>query len=276
MAAIMSYLYSILWSIVVLGIIIYFVFVKKSRNRKAAETGEDKERVRQAAGQMLVGVNDYQLAYAHWEEHESYGRTVKTTYFRYGAAFQGETLWIFPLHIDKRSRQVQAGNPITLTSRNLGKVTVKTKEKNGVISRVEAWLGDKQGHAIAQLYVDAENLRKSRWFPVNILQPQECEAFSRFITALAQQVASENPGIDAVIAAEVNEGYGVIGAGLSIAGAVGAMVFPPFGAVLCLIGLILSIVGKSKGAKSKKCLIISIICMVWAVFFNYMYFTIMW
>lgn len=276
MAAIMSYLYSILWWILVLGVIIYFVFVKKSRNRKAAETGEDKERVRQAAGQMLVGVNDYQMAYAHWEERESYGRTVKTTYYRYGAAFQGGTLWIFPLHIDKKSRQVQAGSPITLTAQNLGKVTVRTKEKNGVISRVEVWLGDKQGHAIAQLYVDGENLRKSRWFPVNILQQQECEAFARFITALAQQVAGENPGIDAVIAAEASESYGVIGAGLSIGGAIGAFVFPPFGAVLCLIGLILAIVGKSKGAKSKKGLIISIICILWAVFFNWLYFTIMW
>lgn len=276
MATIISYLYSILWCAVVLGVIIYFVFIKKSRNRKAAETGEDKERVRQAAGQMLVGVNDYQMAYAHWEEQESYGRTVKTTYYRYAAAFQGGTLWIFPLHIDKKSRQVEAGNPITLTAQNLGKVTVNAKEKNGVISRVEVWLGDKQGHAIAQLYVDSENLRKSRWFPVNILQQQECEAFSRFITSLAQQVASENPGIDAVIAAEASEGYSVIGAGICIAGAIGAIVFPPFGAVLCLVGLILAIVGKSKGAKSKKGLIISIICVVWAAFFNWMYFTIMW
>lgn len=272
----MEYIGSFIWWIIVMGAIIYFVFIKKSQNRKAAETGEDRERIKKAVGEMLVGVDDYKLVYAHWEERESYGRTVKTTYFRYAAAFQGQTLWVFPLSIDKRTRQVQVGRPITLTPQNLGKVTVKTKEKNGAVSRVEIWLGDKQGHTIVQLYADAENLRKSRWFPVNILQQEECEAFARFLTPLAQQVAGENPNIDAVITAEAGKSYEIIGGCLCIGGAVGGIIFPPFGAILCLIGLILAIIGKSQGGKSNKWLIISIVCMVVVVFFNWFYFTIMW
>lgn len=275
MATVMEYIVSFLWWAAVIGVIIYYVFVKKSRNRKDAESGADKERVKQAAGQMLVGAGDYGQVYAHWEKQESYGRTVKTTYFRYAAAFQGQTLWIFPLQIDKHTREVRADRPMTLTPQNLGKVTVRVKEKDGVVSRVDAWLGDKQGHDIVELYVDAENLRKNRWFPVNILQQEECGAFLRFITALAQQVAGENPDIDAVIAAEASKSYGTIGAGLSIAGAVGGIIFPPFGAVLGLIGLFLAVVGKKKGDTGKKCLIISIVCAVWLVFFNWMYFAIM-
>ena len=269
----MDYLFSALWLVVVIGGIVYFGFVKKSRNRRDAEGGEDKARVRQALMSVLNGDSGYQLAYAHWEEQESYGRTVRTTYFRYAVAFQNRTILVFPLHIDKKTRQVQAGNPMILSNENLGKVTVKTKEKDGALSRVDAWLGDKQGHSIIHFYVDAENLRKSRWYPVNILQQEECGAFERFITPLAQQVASENPNVDAMLEAEAKEGLGLVGACISIAGALGGICLPPLGAVVCLIGLILALVALKKGAKSKKGLIVSVICIVWIAFFNWFYFT---
>ena len=78
-----------LW-IVIIGAVVYNVFIKKSKNRKAAESGEDQENVRRAVRQLLDG--DSQKVYAHWEEHESYGRRVRVTYHRYALAFQGETL----------------------------------------------------------------------------------------------------------------------------------------------------------------------------------------
>jgi len=268
----MQYIPSIVLWAAIIGWVIYTVFIKKSRNLSAAQRGEDKDRVKQAINRFLGTADAPQIVYAHWEERESYGRTVKTTYYRYAVAFQSQTMWVFPLHVDKKTHQVQAGEPTTLTAEKLGKVTVLTKEKDGAVNHVEVWLGDKQGHAIFQLYVDAQNLRKNRWFPLNILQQEECAAFARFISPLAQRVADENPGVDALMAAEASEGYGIIGAGLSIGGAIGGLFFPPLGALLCLIGLILSVVGKVKGAKKNKCLIISIVCAVWTAVFMWVYF----
>lgn len=262
----------LLW-VVIIGAVIYQVFIKKNNNRKAAQSGEDKARVRQAVEPLLREAGNFQLAYAHWEEQESYARTVKTTYYRYAAAFQGEMLWVIPLGIDKKTREVQAGEPMPFTAAKLGKVAVKTKEKDGAVKRLEVELCDKQGHAIIQLFVDAENLRKSRWYPVNILQQEECEAFRRFIEQLAQRVASENPGVDALLEAEAKESLGIFGAGISIIGAILGLFLAPLGAVLCLLGLIVSLVAKLKGAKGKKSLIISVVCMLWMALFNWFYYT---
>lgn len=272
----MEYIPSIILWVIIIGALVYNFVVKKNQNRKEAQAGEDKQRVKQAVEPLLSGVGSFKLVYAHREEQESYARTVKTTYYRYAVAFQDQTLCIFPLGIDKKTREVQAGRPSVLSSDKLGKVTVKAAEKNGTVNRVKVWLGDKQGHTIIELTVEAESLRKNRWFPVNIAQQEECEAFHRFATALAQQVAKENPGIDAVIEAESGAGLGVVGAALSIAGVVSGIFSPFFGSVLCAIGLILSIVGKAKGAKGKVCLIISVICAVliaiyWPIYLKYIF-----
>lgn len=257
----MEYLPSLIVWVVIIGAVVYNVFIKKSKNRAAARSGEDLERVRQAARQYLATADNPTIVYAHWEKQESYGRSVRTTYYRYAVAFQGQTMWVFPLHVDKKTHQVQAAEPMTLTAEKLGKVTVTTTEKDGAPSRLDVWLGDKQGHVIVQLYVDAEHLSKSRWYPLNILQTEECAAFGRFITPLAQRVAGENPDVDAKLAAEANASVGRLGMGVSIAGIVASFLFPFVGIPVCLLGLILSIVSKVKGAK-KKYLLVSGACMV--------------
>lgn len=252
----------ILWAVII-GAVIYNVFVKKSKNRKAAESGEDQVRVRGAVGQALDG--NVPTVYAHWEEHESYGRRVRITYHRYALAFQGETLWVFPLGIDKKTREMQVSRPMVLSPENLGKVTVKAREKNGAAERLELWLGDKKGHEIQRLTVDTENLRKNRWYPVNISQQEECAALERFMTSLSEKVAAENPGVDALIEAENNEGVGILGAIVSGIGAVFSIFMPPLGAIVCLVGLVMSIASKRRGNKGKAPLAISIVCMALSV-----------
>ena len=261
----------ILW-IVILGAVAYHLFVKKGKNRKAAESGEDRDSVRTAVGRMMDGSEDVQTVYAHWEERESYGRRVRITYHRYALAFRGETRWLFPLGVDKKTRRVEADRPVVLTPENLGKVTVKTKEKNGGVERVKLWLGDKKGHVVAELTVDAENLRKNRWFPLNILQREECAALERFAVALSQRVAAENPGIDDLIKAENNEGLGVIGAFVSGIGAVFSIFMPPLGLAVCLIGLALAVVSKLRGASGKVFLIVSVLCTALGAGFFWMFF----
>ena len=148
---------------------------------------------------------------------------------------------------------------------------MKTKEKDGEPERLEIWLGNKQGHVVQELTVDAENLRKNRWYPMNIAQREECGALLSFITGLARQVARENPGVDALIQAESNEGLGIIGAVVSGIGAVFTLFYPPAGLAVCLIGLVMSLVSKLKGTKSKKWLLISGACMVFALGFGWFY-----
>ena len=267
----MEYLPSIVLWIAIIGFLVYTLVIKKNKNRQEAEGGADKERYQSAVKGLLNETDSFRLAYAHWEEQESYGRTIKTTYHRYGLAFRDQTLCVFPLGIDTKTREVQAGRPVVLSPENLGKVTVKTKEKDGEPERLEIWLGDKQGHVIQELTVDAENLRKNRWYPMNIAQQEECGALLSFITGLAQQVARENPGVDALIKAESNEGLGMIGAVVSGIGAVFTFFYPPAGLAVCLIGLVISLVSKLKGAKSKKWLLISGACMVFALGFGWFY-----
>ena len=245
---------------------------KRNRGRAAAQTGEDLENVRRAAaGALPDGCSP--AIYAHREEQSSGGRHVTTTYYRYAVAYQGQTLYVLPLQVDKRTRQMQVGRPALFTPENLGKVTVKTKEKNGAVSRVEIWLGNKQGEAMLELRVDAENLRKNRYLPVNIMQQEECAAFERFISALAQRVSAENPGVDDLIRANDNAGLGIFGAGIAVFGAFMTLFLPdiPIGAVLGVIGLIMAIVSKARGAKGVASLIVSILCVIWSVGFYWFY-----
>lgn len=264
----------ILWLVIIIAVVNVTV-IRKSKNRKAAQSGEDRERVRNASAPLLRESDNAPLIYAHWEERESYGRTVKTTYHRFVVAYRDQTLWVSPFFIDKKTREMGLDRPKVLSTDNLGKITVTKKEKNGEIRQVKVWLADKQGHVLSQFDVEAENWRKNRWFPVNILQYEECAAFTRFIEALAARVAAENPGVDDLIKAEANEGLGVIGAIVSVVGAVFSIFFPPLGAAIALVGLLMSAISKLRGASGIIFLIVSIVCALVGAGFIWMYFTIM-
>lgn len=266
--------FSLLWTVVIVGIVGGNLF-KFIRNRKAAQSGEDKARLCNAADMLQGKDGNNPILFAHWEERESYGRTVKTTYFRYVVSFQDEMLYVAPLYIDKKTRQMQMGQLTIYTADQLGKIEVTSRQKNGAADHLEIVLDDKKGQTLFQFHVDAKNTRKNRFYPVNILQYEECAAFERFINALAQRVAAENPGIDEIIKANGNEGFGVIGAIVSVIGAVISFFFPPAGIFLGLIGLCLAIVTRIKGARGIAPLIISIICFIWCSGFLWLYITIM-
>lgn len=254
-----------IWALIV-GAVVWYYAVKRSNNLKAAQSGEDKESLRRAVEPLLGGDGDYRILYSHWEETEHYGRTTRITYYRYAIAFKDRMLCVFPLNIDKKTQEIRASQPTVFTPENLGKVTVITNQKNGEVKHMDIWLYDKQGATLSELDVDAENLRKTRYFPVNISQKEECAAFESFMNSFTQSVSAANPGIEDVIKANNKMGtatlFGVFGAILSITGAIAGIFFPPVGIVLALAGLALSILGKVKGAESKVALIISIFCFV--------------
>ena len=270
----MEYLMMAIFWIVIIGAAIAYIFVKKSNNRKDAQNGADKARVQNAAELLFGDGEKHRILYAHWEKREHYGRTTKITYFRYAVIFQDQTICVAPLYIDKNTRQIQVLQPKLYTPENLGKIEVKTRQKDGVIKRIEIWLGNKKGQTLEQFYVDAENLRSNRYFPVNLEQQEECAAFERFITPLAQRIDAENPGVDALIQAYHNENTGMVGAIISGIGAFSAFFFPPMGMVLSLVGLVLTGISKAKGATGKKpliYLIISIVAIILSAVFMFGY-----
>lgn len=271
---------SLLFWVLVCGIIVYNLFIKKAKNRTAAASGEDLRRVEQAVrGLLPQDDQNAGIVYAHWEDVTHSGRTTRTTYYRYAAAFKGETLWVFPLQVDKKTHDVQAGSPWVLTPGKLGKVMVTISDKNGMIRQLEVWLADKQGDVIVKLYVNAENLNSSKFLPMNILQEDECAAFERFISPLAQKVAADNPGIDEMIAQKSAGGKAGVAIGLAVGGLLGGIFVPPVGLFLCVVALALSIRAKkwSGGRNGMASLIVSVICLLlsaaWCAFFLWMSFS---
>lgn len=191
------------------------------------------------------------VLYAHWEKQEHYGRTTKTTYYRYVVAYNEQEMYVSPLNLDRKTGQIQLVQPFIFNQENLGKVTVNARQKNGATTHLDIWLGDKQGQKLLELYVDVENLNSNRWFPFNILQQEECDGLEHFLTAFTQRVADVNPDIEDVIKANNNESTSKLGSGLAIAGAIVSILFAPIGLVMALIGLILSIVSKKRALKAK-------------------------
>ena len=268
--------------IIIAGFAVYRVYKKneKSVNRQKAAAGEDIENVRRMVRNSLPpGAQDAQIVYAHWEDMQhSYEyeedvhyvrrntRTTRTTtYYQYAVAFKSETLWVFPLKIDKDTRDAQIGAPLVLTPERLGKVQTTIKDKNGAIQRVETTLADRQGGIIVRMCVDAENLNSNKYLPMNILQEDECTAFKRFIVPLARKVEAENPGIDRLIGKKAVGGRGIVSVVLSIGGLLTGIFVPFSGVGLCLVGLMLAIDGKGRGNPGSKALITSGACVVMSV-----------
>ena len=84
---------------VIIAVIVVYTQVKKASNMRKAETGMDKEKIKQLAARALPGESGYRVAYAHWEDVQHYGRTTRTTYYTYILAFDAERLLV----IDRKS-----------------------------------------------------------------------------------------------------------------------------------------------------------------------------
>lgn len=267
-----SIMFFIVWGLIMI-VAVAFNLIRRNGNIKKAHDGEDKNLIKEKLRQIFN--EDVPFVYAHYENQESYGRTVRTTYFRYIVVFLEKTLQVFPVRIDKKTREVQLARPFVLTTENLGKITVQEKMKNDQLKRLDVWLGDKQGHCIVEFEVDSTNLRKSKWFPVNLVQEKEGEEFKKFITSLAQVVAKENPQIDLIIANEANEGLGTLGMIVSIIGIFVGVFLPPLGLIISIIGFVMSLVGKLKGSSNRKSFIICTVCMIWSMLFCIFYIAVM-
>lgn len=206
------------------------------------ETGKDMEKLKAAVRQVLPELSGCKLVYAHWERSETYGRKTTTYYYTYAIAFDAAQMWIIPLKYEKDSSLPQ--QPVRITADNVGVADMNETRKNDQLSRVTVLLRDKDGSSPLEFYVDAQNLKSDRFHHFNIKQPEECEAFARFMGPLAQKVTAENGEVRECLAAEELEGRKKSGKTFGI-----------LSLVLCwlpLAGLVFGVIGLLSAPKPKE------------------------
>ena len=155
-------LYGIL-ALAAIGVVIFiFMQLKEKKNKSLAESGEDKARLKDVAARVFAGVDGVSALYGHYEHVQHYGRSTRTTYYRYLLAHDSQRLWIAPLDFQQGS--ILPAQPVGITKDDLGKAEVQIRTaKDGSTTRVEFTLYDKDGKQIVQAWASAQNLRESRF-----------------------------------------------------------------------------------------------------------------
>lgn len=185
--------------LVFLGVVAMFVVgfayiqVREKINLKKAETGEDKEKLRQLVALALPGETGYRVAYAHWEKVEYRGRTQRTTYFCYALAFDASRLWVIPLRF--QGNEAVPAQAVLFTSEMIGMAEVDISKHIESVRRVNVILRDKEGKQFLICNVDAANTREDRFHHFNILQEEECDRFAQFMQSMSNQVKQSNQGL---------------------------------------------------------------------------------
>ena len=240
--------------------------IKEKRNLAKAQDGKDLRRLREEIERILPEAASWDVAYAHWEKVERYGRTTRTTYYCYGLAFNDKQLYIIPLTFDE-DNDMELHEPMLADSSVLGIVSHYTlsDKKTGEIKRITATFHDKNGKELLTLYVDTANTREDRFHHVNIVQPKECRHFDQFIRSLSGQVSEENADLPERVASEAAAKnnrtaiiLGVIGIFFSV--------IPAAGILLGILGLIFA----SKAAQQRS--ILSLVLPVLALAAGLLFF----
>lgn len=168
--------------------------MKENKNRGLAQSGADMERLKQAIARVLPQEESgYQVAYAHWEDVQHYGRSTRTTYYTYGVAFGNDKLWVVPLGYNKE--EIRPSAPACFTSENTGVLDVEPRMKNETLTNLKLTLRDKNGANPTYLEFEPMNTRKDRFHHVNIAQQQECEQLLQFAQTLSGTVDQEHEGL---------------------------------------------------------------------------------
>lgn len=253
-------LYGIL-AFAAIGIVIFiFMQLKEQKSKRLAESGEDKARLKDVAARLFAGIEDCHSLYGHYEEVQHYGRSTRTTYYRYLLAHDSQRLWIAPLDFQQGS--ILPAQPVEITKDDLGKAVVDIRSaKDGSTTRVDFTLYGKDGKQIIQAYASAENLRESRFYPVNILQEEECARFGRFITELANQVNQENEALNKELERQANKNAGKGAMILAIGGIIIGILLPIAGIIMGAVAIFMSPKKEDNFGRMSASRIMGIVCI---------------
>ena len=259
-------LYGIL-AFAAIGIVIFiFMQIKEKKNKSLAESGEDKARLKAVSDRLFAGVPDCHALYGHYEDVQHYGRSTRTTYYRYLLAHDSHRMWIAPLDFQQGS--ILPGQVVEITKEDLGKASVQVRNaKDGSTTRVEFTLYDKSGKQIIQAWASSENLRESSYYPVNILQPEECTRFGQFMTAFANEVNQENAALNEELERQANKSAGKGSVILSIIGIIAGMILPLCGIIMGAIAIFMAPKKEDNFGKMPASRILGIICICTSICF---------
>lgn len=250
--------------IIVLAVICVVIFIfmqlKEKKNKRLAASGEDKARLKSVADRLFAGIADCHPLYGHYEDVQHYGRSTRTTYYRYLLAHDSQRLWIAPLDFQQGS--ILPAQPVEITKEYLGKATVDVRTaKDGTPTRVEFVLYGKDGKQIIQACATSENLRESRYYPVNILQEEEVARFSQFMTGFVNEVNQENQEFIADLERQANKNAGKGAMIMAIGGIFIGMLLPPAGVIMGAIAMFMAPSKKDNFGKMAASRIMGIVCI---------------
>ena len=160
------------WGVLIVVAVIY-VTVREKFNLKKAETGEDRVRIKNIFKKVLPDTwGNYKIAFACWEKTEYQVKRRITHYWSYAVAFSWDEMYIVPLLCE--DRQIRYKESFCITKDSLGMVNAKSGEN---------WmtLYGKDQKEILTLKVEAKNTKSDKYHPVNIVQEEEADAFTKLV-----------------------------------------------------------------------------------------------
>ncbi|MCI8945463.1 MAG: hypothetical protein HFI91_00175 [Lachnospiraceae bacterium] len=152
-------------------IIFIYVIIKDKINRKKAQGGGDRDTVWNILQNSIPEIGQYTRAYGCWEWSTYQGKKTTTTYWYYGVAFNNDRLFVVPLSCE--------GGDISYSDA----YCIEKKDVAIVNSKKGAqWveLYDMHQKELLSISVFPENLNDDKYHPVNIIQPEEAQAFIRW------------------------------------------------------------------------------------------------
>lgn len=172
------------WQIVVgvvavIAVATVYVLIHDHKNTKLANTGEDKNRLKEILRGVVPDLENYTTAYASWQITKYYGRRSETTYWYYGIAFNDDRIHV--VQLENTTGQIRGANSFVVEKSRLGMVNSKPGLN---------WMSlyDEDGDEIVSLMVVKENLKDDSFHPVNIIQGEEAEAFQALVTKWLEDV----------------------------------------------------------------------------------------
>ena len=244
-----------------IGIVIFFFMqLKEKKNKQLAASGEDKARLKAVADRLFAGIEDCHSLYGHYEEVEHYGRSTRTTYYRYLLAHDSQRLWVAPLDFQQGS--ILPAQPVQITKEDLGKATVDVRtSKDGTPYRVDFTLYGKDGKQIVQACATSENLRESSYYPVNILQEEEVARFGRFMTEFVNAVNQENQEFIADLERQANKNAGKGAMIMAIGGIIIGILLPIAGIIMGAVAMFMAPKKEDNFGKMPASRIMCIVCI---------------
>ncbi len=157
-------------TIVVIIVLWIAVTISESIKKKKGSTGEDLGRIKEAACKILPDSSAYTIAYAKYYERESCGNHSTSYYYNYIVAIRASEMVVIPIQF--AGKQIVAKEHFVIRRENVSSIRA---EKEWVT------FFDKTGAQICTLGVNASNTADGKYFPLNIQQPKEAQAFQNFL-----------------------------------------------------------------------------------------------